>query len=97
MLAKLLAGILGLMAFFLCISGGLLAGTRAEVAIGRSLKAMLLFCLLGYLLGWAAESAIHEHVRTEAQKALAKTSEQTETDDAGNGPSASPPDAAPRG
>lgn len=72
MLAKLLAGILGLMAFFLCVAGGLVAGTRAEVAIGRGLQAMLIFCLLGWILGWAAESAIHEHVRKEAQKVLAE-------------------------
>ena len=72
MLAKLLAGILGLMAFAVCILGGLSAGARAEVVIQRGLKAMLVFCLLGWVVGWAAEAVVYERVRKEAQEAAAK-------------------------
>lgn len=71
MLAKLLAGILGLMAFSVCILGGLSAGARAEVAIGRGLKAMVAFCLLGWVIGWAAETVVYERVRKEAQEETA--------------------------
>jgi hypothetical protein len=70
MLAKLLAGILGLMAFAICILGGLSSGARAEVAITRGLKAMIVFCLLGWVVGWAAETVVFERVRKEAQDAL---------------------------
>lgn len=80
MLAKLLAGELGIMAFFVCVAGGLIAGTRAEVAIGRALEAMLIFCLLGWVLGWAADTVIHEHMRKEAQDALSE-SEPLESQD----------------
>lgn len=75
MLAKLLAGILGLLAFFICIAGGLIAGARAEVAIARGLEAMLIFCLLGWVVGWTADSAIQEHVRKEAQELLTQLEE----------------------
>ncbi len=70
MLAKLLAGILGLMAFAICILGGLSSGARAEVAIERGIKAMIVFCLLGWVVGWAAETVIFEKVRKEAEDAL---------------------------
>jgi hypothetical protein len=73
MLAKLLAGILGLTAFSVCILGGLTAGARAEVAIVRGLKAMIAFCLLGWVVGWAAETVVYERVRKEAQEEAAKT------------------------
>ena len=70
MLGKLLAGILGLMAFGVCIFGGLLTGARAEVAILRGLQAMVLFALLGWLVGWAAETVVRDQVRREALRVL---------------------------
>ncbi len=65
MLAKLLAAILGLMSFAVCLLGGLSVGARAEVAIRRGLQAMIVFCLLGWLIGWAAEAVVLERVRKE--------------------------------
>lgn len=73
MLAKLLAGILGLMAFTVCILGGLSIGARAEVAIQRGLQAMLVFCLLGWVIGWAAEAVVYDRVRKEAREAAEKS------------------------
>ncbi len=69
MLAKLLAAILGLMAFAVCLLGGLSVAARAEVAIRRGLEAMIVFCVLGWLVGWAAEAVVFERVRKEAQEA----------------------------
>ncbi len=76
MLAKLLAGILGLMAFAVCLLGGLSVGARAEVVILRGLKAMIVFCLLGWVVGWAAETVVYERVRKEAQEAEEKSRQQ---------------------
>jgi hypothetical protein len=73
MLAKLLAGVLGLMAFCVCILGGLSVGARAEVVIQRGLQAMIVFCLLGWVVGWAAEAVVYERVRKEAQEAAEKS------------------------
>jgi hypothetical protein len=95
MLAKLLAGILGLLAFAVCIFGGLLAETRAEVAIQRGLKAMIVFCLLGWVVGWAAEAVVYDRVRTEAQEAAEKArqiAEQAGRDEPGT---AVPPNGKP--
>ena len=72
MLAKWLAGILGLMAFAVCVLGGLSVGARAEVAIRRGLQAMIVFCLLGWVVGWAAEAVVCERLRKEAQEAAEK-------------------------
>lgn len=85
MLAKLLAGILGLMAFTVCILGGLSAGARAEVVIQRGLKAMIGFCVLGWVIGWAAEAVVYERVRKEAQEAAAKLEQQQEVPTAEDG------------
>lgn len=73
MLAKLLAGILGLMAFAVCIFGGLSVGARAEVVIQRGLQAMIVFCLLGWVVGWAAEAVVYDRVRKEAREAAEKS------------------------
>jgi hypothetical protein len=73
MLAKLLAGVLGLMAFAVCILGGLSVGARAEVVIQRGLQAMIVFCLLGWVVGWAAETVVYERVRKEAHEAAEKS------------------------
>ncbi len=62
-----------MMAFSVCVLGGLSAGARAEVAIVRGLKAMVAFCLLGWVVGWAAETVVYERVRKEAQEEAAKT------------------------
>lgn len=76
MLGKLLAGILGLLAFGLCIIGGLMTGARAEVAITRGLQAMILFAVLGAVVGWAAEAVIRDQVRKEASQALEEVRKQ---------------------
>lgn len=91
MLAKLLAGILGLMAFFLCAAQGVVTGARAEVVIVRGLQAMLMFCLLGWVVGWAADAVIHEHVRKEALDAMEKLkSSEHEVAGPDNGQAAQP-------
>jgi hypothetical protein len=78
MLAKLLAGILGLLAFAVCILGGLSVGARAEVVIQRGLQAMVVFCLLGWLVGWAAEAVVYERVRKEAHEAAEKSRQRVQ-------------------
>ncbi len=55
---------------------------RAEIAIGRGLKAMVVFCLLGWVVGWAAESVIHEHVHKEAQKAISELEAEQQVESA---------------
>jgi uncharacterized membrane protein YciS (DUF1049 family) len=61
------------MAFAVCILGGLSVGARAEVVIQRGLQAMIVFCLLGWVVGWAAEAVMYERVRKEAQEAAEKS------------------------
>jgi hypothetical protein len=78
MLAKLLAGVLGLMAFAVCTFGGLSVGARAEVVIQRGLQAMIVFCLLGWVVGWAAEAVVYERVRKEAREAAEKSRQRVQ-------------------
>lgn len=58
--ARYAGAALGLFAFTITIVTGLLAQNPVEVTLSRSLLALLLFCLLGLVLGTAANMVITE-------------------------------------
>lgn len=60
MVARYAGAALGLFAFTITIVTGLLAQNPVEVTLSRSLLALLLFCLLGLVLGTAANMVITE-------------------------------------
>ncbi len=54
-------GVMGLLAFAITILGGLIGGNRVEFILPRALWAMAIFCMLGMIVGWAAEKIVQEH------------------------------------
>jgi len=70
---------LGLLAFSTTIVSGLWVRNPVTVTLSRALWAMLVFCLIGLVLGWAGELVVREHIR-EREKAVFG-SEETEPDD----------------
>jgi len=54
-------GVMGLLAFVITVFGGLIGGNRVEFILPRALWAMAIFCLLGLIVGWAAEIIVQEH------------------------------------
>jgi len=83
MVGRYLMGVFGLLAFAICLLGGLVAGVSAETAIVRGLKAMVIFGLLGLLVGWLGQMVVEEYARRslepDEQQADSTTSEGTET------------------
>ena len=69
---------LGLLAFCLTIVRGMGAGNPPEVILTRALWAMIIFFLLGLVLGFAGHLAISEHTANRA-KVLAVELEEART------------------
>jgi len=63
MVARFTGAGLGLLAFAITAASGLLVGNPIEVTLSRSILALILFCVLGLLLGGTAHCVIAEHQR----------------------------------
>lgn len=68
MVARYTGASLGLLAFAIAAVGGLYAQNPPFVILSRSILALFLFCLLGLLLGTAAQMVIDEHARKGEQR-----------------------------
>ncbi len=69
---------LGLLAFCLTIVRGMGAGNPPEVILTRALWAMIIFFILGMVLGYAGHLAVNEHTVRRA-KTLAVELERAPT------------------
>jgi len=61
MIARYAGAVLGLFAFSIVIVSGLLTQNPVGVTLSRSIFALFLFCLLGFVLGGAAQMVVNEH------------------------------------
>lgn len=61
MVARFAGASLGLVAFIITITAGLLTRNPVEVTLSRSIFALILFCLIGLLLGTAAQLVVAEY------------------------------------
>ena len=70
-MARYAGASLGLLAFTIVVTAGLIARNPVTVTLSRSIFALFLFCLIGLVLGRIAQMAVaeHEHKReTEIRK-----------------------------
>ena len=67
--------VLGLLAFTITILGGLVGGNRVEFILPRALWAMVLFCFLGWIVGWCAERVVAEHRAKQREEILGPAEE----------------------
>ena len=68
MVARYTGASLGLLAFAIAAIGGLYAQNPPFIILSRSILALFLFCLLGLLLGTAAQMVIDEHTHRGEQR-----------------------------
>ena len=61
MVARYAGASLGLLAFTIVVSAGLLAQNPVSVTLSRAIFALFTFCLLGLALGTAAQYVVAEH------------------------------------
>jgi len=64
MIARFAGAGLGLLAFAVAIIAGLIAQNPVTVTLSRGILALFVFCLIGLVLGKAAELVVAEHGRS---------------------------------
>ena len=67
-MVKLIAGSLSLLAFSAAIFAGLWAGNEMLTILTRAWWAMILFLILGAVIGWMAQVVVNEHVKGEMDR-----------------------------
>jgi hypothetical protein len=63
MFGKVVGGILGTVAFSVACVVGLLAGNDMTTVLSRALMAMLIFFVVGFIIGVMGRSLINEHMK----------------------------------
>jgi hypothetical protein len=61
MIARFSGAVLGLLAFGVSTLAGVLSGNPATVVLSRAIWSLIVFCVIGLLVGFAAQAVIHEH------------------------------------
>lgn len=64
---------MGLLAFVVSVFGGLITRNRFEFILSRALWAMLAFCVLGALVGWAAQRVVREYRGEQYEEVFGKS------------------------
>ena len=62
-MARIYAGILGTVAFFVCLTRGALHAWSTEKALLVAWTSLLAFAALGAVIGWIAERILEDEVR----------------------------------
>lgn len=86
MIARYAGATLGLFAFSIVIIAGIFTHNPITVTLSRSIFALFLFCLIGFVLGGAAQLVIneyHEERETQIRKRYKKISDVKEDADSG--------------
>ena len=63
---------LGLLAFATTIVAGLWVGNPVNIILMRALSAMLLFCVIGVVIGSAAQLVVREHAHNREKAAFSR-------------------------
>jgi hypothetical protein len=68
MVARFAGATLGLLAFTITVVAGVLAHNPVTVTLSRSVLALLVFCLIGLVVGSAAQAVVVEHERSRTRE-----------------------------
>ena len=97
MVARLSAAGLGLFAFAVAITGGLVAQNPFTVVLSRGILALFVFCLIGLVLGGTAQLVLTEHAKrreAEIRGACQDDTDSLRTEGSNEPVQASPPQGA---
>ncbi len=94
MIARYAGSILGLFAFTVTVFAGLIVRNPVIITLQRGVFALLVFCVLGLVLGWAAQLVVREYARSrEAEIAKRYPLDSDDTDVVTDDASGSMPDS----
>ena len=68
MVARILGASLGLLAFTITIIAGLYVQNPVTITLSRGILALFVFCVIGLVLGGAAQLVVNEHERQRAEE-----------------------------
>lgn len=68
MIARYSSATLGLLAFTIVVIAGLFTHNSFTVTLSRSIFALFLFCMIGFVLGGAAQMVVDEYARQQKVK-----------------------------
>lgn len=60
---RLIAASFGIIGFVAALTTGLFADNPILIVLGRAIGAMIFCYVVGYILGWAGQAAVEEHIR----------------------------------
>lgn len=83
MVARLAGAGLGLFAFTVTVIAGLAVGNPVGVTLSRSILALLVFCLIGLVLGTAVQHVLDEHRRRRLEQLEEEAARAAETSEHG--------------
>lgn len=75
-MARIYAGILGILAFLTTLARGALHGDSAESSLWLAWCCLWAFAAVGYVLGWMAEATVEQSVITQVEAELAVQEEK---------------------
>lgn len=70
-MARTYAGVLGPLAFAISLSRGLLAGGGIDSVLWAGWGCLIVFSVIGAVVGWIAETTVMESVNREIEKEVA--------------------------
>lgn len=79
MVARLTGAALGLLAFAVTVISGMIVENPVTVTLSRSILAMFIFCLLGMVLGAAAQAVVAEHESQRVDEIKRRHREEVES------------------
>jgi len=98
MIARFAGAILGLLAFTITAVAGVWVQNPVTVTLSRSILALVAFCVIGVVLGTAAQVVVREHEKQRKSEILQRYREgPPETDGRGPESESIPDESASRG
>jgi hypothetical protein len=76
--ARVAGASLGLFAFMVSVIAGLVARNSTTLILSRSILALFVFCLIGLVLGAAAQKVVSEHGKTREEEIKGRFREPAE-------------------
>ena len=68
MISRFAGAALGLLAFAIAVIGGIYVQNPVAVTLSRGILALCMFCLIGLLLGAAAQMVVDEHTKDREEE-----------------------------
>ena len=95
MIARFTGAVLGLLAFGVATVAGVVVENPAHVVLARAIWALIVFCIIGLILGAAAQAVVAEYHARKTAELFPPDNQEPDDPDVEN--KSTPPNAKPMG